>query len=182
METSMLESGITTAELTEWKRLSEAAPLNGISYVTMKGGVVDLSGPYPKGKASALADFLNAARNGWPRTVLALEEARRERDELRAQLDAARLCAGEIKYGLEFHANFPQHNDDKVTEFTKMASDEVYLRLSRALHAASEAGLLDSRSVESVPESVSVHDPSRLAPVMRRDEDDEDDWEIEHGL
>lgn len=87
---SIESSTLTVYELSEFKRLFQSAPLNGVSYVTADGGVVDLYGPYPIDKAKALADFLNAARTGWPRTVLELESLRRERDEFRAQLDALR--------------------------------------------------------------------------------------------
>jgi len=88
IENPMSESGITADELAEWNNLFQTAPLNGISYVTSAGGVLDLSGPYPIEKAKALAAFLNAARTSWPRTVLELEAVRRERDDFRIAYEA----------------------------------------------------------------------------------------------
>jgi len=197
MATLFLENGISAYELAEWKRLFESAPLDGTSYVTVGGGIVDLYSPYPMAKARILADFLNAARTGWPRTVLELEslwrkrdefrfayetevKAReeqiglmrryaktieRERDELRAQLDAARLCTKALFIAQPY-----------VVRGAPLATDN-HAMIETALRAASEAGLLDSHSVESMPESVEAHDPARLAPVSWRELDEQDDYD-----
>ena len=90
------KSIVTAEELAEWKRLFKSAPLEGFSYVNLQGGVSDdlPFSPSPSfEKAIALAEFLTAARTGWPRTVLDLESLRRERDELRTQLNAMGLPA-----------------------------------------------------------------------------------------
>ena len=224
MTNPIIESGITTDELAEWKRLFESAPLEGFSYVNLQGGVSDdlPFSPSPSfEKAIALAEFLTAARTGWPRTVLDLEslrreceeetkefndgfdayksgltvsdepsstrhdmwrvgyafsafdDLRRERDELRAKLDAMQLCAEALR----------------ITEWFDDGDDEWYCpwcgnykrnghgsgcQRQTALCAASEAGLLEFHSVESVTESVEAHDPARLSPAMWRDEDEED--------
>jgi len=81
------DSGITAEELAEWKRLFQESPLNGTFYATEAGDVINFT--YSMKKAQALRDFANAARTGWPRTVLELEALRRDQDEFRVKLKAA---------------------------------------------------------------------------------------------
>ena len=148
IENPILESGITVDELAEWKRLFESAPLDGISHATAQGDVVNLNDRYSMEKATALAAFLNAARTGWPRTMLELEAMRRdlsacehaqaERDELRAQLNesnyhASRAISERAGFALEVDSLRAQLNSArlcvevlKITEWFDEGDDEWY--------------------------------------------------------
>lgn len=79
---------MTTQDIAELKRLAIAAETLGKNepYVTSKGGIVILCGPFPIAKANAKAAYIGAAT---PETILALIAELESRDRKIAELEAA---------------------------------------------------------------------------------------------
>lgn len=73
-------------------RICEAAPEEIEPYVTDRGGVVIINGPFPLEKARACKAFIEAAREAWPEAIRRAMEAERRVAELEAAIREE--CAG----------------------------------------------------------------------------------------
>jgi len=103
-----MSTSITLGQLREWRELAaKATPgeweANGETVQQVDGAYVEVAecvSLIDDQETAANAAFIAAAREGWPATLDALEEAERERDEWRASMEAHRTAGQETSDAL----------------------------------------------------------------------------------